>query len=147
MWNYVGLAKLRTWPSCKRPRTKSFKKEGCKGDGSEVHKVTTLSYFDFSESICFTSSPVAASDSLDAPEAVIHGLSSDRLFFEPAGSTSSIVEETDEVGSASFQGSTAMVVDSVDPFMDFGESMEKMIRAHGVEDWEWLEEMLVWYLG
>ncbi|CAL9074936.1 unnamed protein product, partial [Musa acuminata var. zebrina] len=100
-----------------------------------------------SESICFTSSPVAASDSLDAPEAVIHGLSSDRLFFEPAGSTSSIVEETDEVGSALFQGSTAMVVDSVDPFMDFGESMEKMIRAHGVEDWEWLEEMLVWYLG
>lgn len=56
------------------------------------------------------------------------------------------MEETDEAGSALFQGSTAMAVDSVDPFMDFRESMEEMIRAHGVEDWEWLEEMLVWYL-
>ncbi|CAL9162721.1 unnamed protein product [Musa hybrid cultivar] len=146
MWDYVGLAKLRMWPSCKRLMTKSFRKEGCKGDGSEVHKVTTSSYFDFGELICFTSSPVAASSSLDAPKAVIHGLSSDRLFFEPAGSTSSIVEETDEARSALFQGSTAMAVDSVDPFMDFRESMGEMIRAHGVEDWEWLEEMLVWYL-
>ncbi|URD99233.1 atofp18 ofp18 [Musa troglodytarum] len=119
-----------TWPSCKRPRTKSFRKEGRKGDGN------------FSESISFTSSPAAASGSLDAPEAVIHGLRSDRLFFGPTGSTSSIVGGSAEAGSAPFEGSTAMAVDSLDPYMDFRESM---IRAHGVEDWEWLEEMLVWY--
>ncbi|CAD5197411.1 unnamed protein product [Musa acuminata subsp. malaccensis] len=113
------------WPSCSHPRTRSFREK----DGVVVDCVGTKS----SESSCG-----------DAVEAVIRGLRSDRLFFEP-GATSSIVEAAD-VGAVPFEGSIAMAVESEDPYRDFKQSMEEMLTAHGVIDWAWLEEMLVWYL-
>ncbi|CAL9780067.1 unnamed protein product [Musa acuminata subsp. burmannicoides] len=126
------------WPSCKHPKTHSFRKEG------EV-------YVDFISAPApesfFTVLEASASDAI---EAMIHGLRSDRLFFAPAGATSSIVEaETRNAGSTTtpLEGSTAMAVDSIDPYLDFKLSMEEMVVAHGVMDWEWLEEMLVWYLN
>ncbi|RWW00095.1 hypothetical protein GW17_00036958 [Ensete ventricosum] len=127
------------WPSCKHPRTHSFRKEG------EV-------YIDFiSAPAPENFSSVLEASASDAIEAMIHGLRSDRLFFEPAGATSSIVEEaeTGKAGSttAPLEGSIAMAVDSVDPYLDFKLSMKEMVVAHGVMDWEWLEEMLVWYLN
>ena len=40
----------------------------------------------------------------------------------------------------------AVAFESVDPYRDFRVSMEEMVAARGVGDWDWLEEMLGWYL-
>ncbi|URE40902.1 atofp18 ofp18 [Musa troglodytarum] len=37
-------------------------------------------------------------------------------------------------------------MESEDPYRDFRLSMEEMVVAHGLRDWERLEELLVWYL-
>ncbi|KAF0889434.1 hypothetical protein E2562_024499 [Oryza meyeriana var. granulata] len=42
--------------------------------------------------------------------------------------------------------SVAVAVDSEDPYRDFRASMEEMVAAHGLRDWEQLEELLSWYL-
>ncbi|KAG8093620.1 hypothetical protein GUJ93_ZPchr0012g20696 [Zizania palustris] len=42
--------------------------------------------------------------------------------------------------------SVAVAVDSEDPYRDFRASMEEMVAAHGLRDWEALEELLLWYL-
>lgn len=83
-------------------------------------------------------------------ETVIRGLrSADRLFFEPE-KTSSILE-TKAAGTATatlppFKDSVVLSVDSRDPYVDFRKSMEEMVEAHGVKDWEHLQELLCWYL-
>ena len=41
----------------------------------------------------------------------------------------------------------AVAFESADPYADFRASMEEMVAAHGMGDWEWLERMLAWYLG
>lgn len=85
----------------------------------------------------------------DAVEDIIRGLrsESDRLFFEPAGATSAtLVERASEGLLPSFEGSIATVIESHDPYGDFRGSMEAMVAAHGASEWEWLEEMLGWYL-
>jgi uncharacterized protein (TIGR01568 family) len=78
---------------------------------------------------------------------------SDRLFFEPGYSTKSIMEAAGAKAArkngtviGSFQGGVAMAMESRDPYRDFRESMEQMAMAHGVQDWDWLQEMLGWYL-
>ncbi|EPS61859.1 hypothetical protein M569_12934, partial [Genlisea aurea] len=45
-------------------------------------------------------------------------------------------------------GDTAAVVevDSMDPFNDFKASMEEMVWAHRLEDWDSMEELLTSYL-
>ncbi|EHA8591072.1 transcription repressor OFP13-like [Cocos nucifera] len=140
------------WPSCKQPRTLSFRAVG-DGDGNAVYKTVSSARFDSSES-CFTNSSAMESESFstaseasggETVEAVIRGLSSDRLFFKP-GSTSSILEEAAMAEGVPFEGSVAMAMDSKDPYLDFKVSMEEMVAAHGVKDWNWLEEMLGWYL-
>ncbi|XP_017701755.2 transcription repressor OFP13 [Phoenix dactylifera] len=140
------------WPSCKQPRTLSFRAVG-DGDGDAVHKTVRSAHFDSSES-CFTTSSAMESESFstvseasggETVEAVIRGLRSDRLFFEP-GSTSSILEEASVAEGVPFEGSVAMAMDSKDPYWDFKVSMEEMVLAHGVKDLGWLEEMLGWYL-
>ncbi|XP_072998590.1 transcription repressor OFP13-like [Typha latifolia] len=124
----------------------------------KLYKTMNSAYVDSAES-CFSNSSALDSESFstvseasgaDPVEAVIRGLRSDRLFFEPGAKTSSIVEraaaaaaEPDGIG---FEGGVAMAVDSDDPYMDFRASMEEMVVAHGVKDWDWLEEMLGWYL-
>ncbi|RRT33551.1 hypothetical protein B296_00059126 [Ensete ventricosum] len=115
------------WPSCSHPKTRSFREKDGEGD--------------------YAGTKTGESSCGDAVEAVIRGLQSDRLFFEP-GATSSIVEveAAEDVGAVPFEGSIAMAVESEDPYRDFKRSMEEMLTAHGVIDWAWLEEMLVWYL-
>ena len=44
------------------------------------------------------------------------------------------------------EGTTVMSMDSDDPYSDFRKSMEEMVEAHGMKDWESLEELLNWYL-
>ncbi|KAJ8505055.1 hypothetical protein OPV22_005941 [Ensete ventricosum] len=107
------------WPSCKHPKTSSFREESFStvSDGS-----------------------VAGS-----AETVVRGLRSDRLFFEPGGDTSSILEEA-KAGVSPFEGSVVLAMESEDPYRDFRRSMEEMVAAHGLNDWERLEELLVWYL-
>ncbi|KAM1093537.1 hypothetical protein ACFX2B_008531 [Malus domestica] len=98
----------------------------------------------------------------DAIESVIKGLRSERLFFEPTGQTSSVLVETKETAAAAaataddggdgvnnvipFKESVALSIDSPDPIVDFRKSMEEMVEAHGLKDWENLEELLCWYL-
>ncbi|KAJ0976651.1 hypothetical protein J5N97_012125 [Dioscorea zingiberensis] len=140
------------WPSCKHPKTQSFRA------GDEIFKTVNSVYFDSTES-CFTNtsedlfsesfSTVSEDSNGESLEMVIRGLRSDRLFFEPCSGTSLI---TEEITSGSheidlpFKESVAMAMESQDPYRDFRESMEEMVLAHGMKNWESLEELLVWYL-
>lgn len=80
----------------------------------------------------------------DPLERMIRGLRSERLFFKP-GETSSILEEAKE-DCFPFKDSMVLSMESQDPHVDFRKSMEEMVEAHGVKDWEGFEELLCWYL-
>ena len=43
-------------------------------------------------------------------------------------------------------GAVVLTVESEDPYGDFRSSMADMVAAHGLRDWEGLEELLAWYL-
>ncbi|OAY75676.1 Transcription repressor OFP13 [Ananas comosus] len=143
------------WPSCKHPETRS----------SRANRVNSAR-FDSAES-CFSSSSSGESEKSlstiseasvgqngaadDAVEAVIRGLRPDpnRLFFEPGSGSSSIAKKPAdpvEPEPDRFEGGVAVAVDSEDLYADFRASMEAMVAAHGVKGWDWLEEMLTWYL-
>lgn len=77
-------------------------------------------------------------------ESILRGLRSERFFFEP-GDTKSILEEVKE-GGVPFKESVALAMESEDPYVDFRVSMEEMVEAHGLKDWECLEELFMWYL-
>ncbi|OMO68503.1 hypothetical protein COLO4_29618 [Corchorus olitorius] len=102
----------------------------------------------------------------DPVETVIRGLRSEteRLFFKP-GETSSILEEAttttkqsddddeeeendDEETSSmpAFKESVVLSMESQDPYVDFRKSMEEMVEALGLKDWDCLEQLLCWYL-
>ncbi|MQM08107.1 hypothetical protein Taro_040954 [Colocasia esculenta] len=148
------------WPSCKHPRTQSFRAGG--GPRDDVYKTVNSVYLDAAESWFTNSSEELASESLStaseeegstgagpSAEAVIRSLQSDgrgggRLFFEP-GATSSILEES-KPGGFPFKDSVVMAMQSEDPYRDFRVSMEEVVTAHGVRDWDCLEELLDWYL-
>ncbi|TQD87131.1 hypothetical protein C1H46_027271 [Malus baccata] len=167
------------WPSCTQTRTISFR------TGNDIFKTINSAYFDTTnpttdlalvdstpDSVFTNSSShkcpsfsTASKDSRggggagggDAIESVIKGLRSERLFFEPAGQTSSVLVEAapaapDDGGGNGvnnvipFKESVALSMDSADPIVDFRKSMEEMVEAHGLKDWENLEELLCWYL-
>ncbi|KAJ4747694.1 transcription repressor [Rhynchospora pubera] len=138
------------WLSC-NPRTNSFR--------DTFPAYLNSAYIDSTDS-CFThSSTLTESESIstssdpstvDQVESVIHAVKSGRLFFEP-DSTSSILEE----GRKSKQSkdvcgiegcAIAVELESEDPYKDFIKSMEEMVTANGVKDWNWLEDMLGLYL-
>ncbi|KAI0527004.1 hypothetical protein KFK09_002600 [Dendrobium nobile] len=120
------------WPSCSKPRTDSF-------------RVLTSPLLTISNSL--ESSAEEASESFlaekltekTAAEVVLDGLRSDRLFFDPSGG------ETRSITSG-FDGGVAVAMESTDPYRDFRASMEEMVEAHGDREWEWLQNMLVWFL-
>ncbi|XAR64783.1 hypothetical protein NMG60_11008617 [Bertholletia excelsa] len=117
------------WPSCGSPKTLSFR---ATVNSSEPP----------------TDSPEQEDSRRggESVEAVIRGLRSrERLFFEP-GETSSILDESKNCNLAPFRESVVVSMDSRDPFLDFKSSMEEMVAAHGLNDWEHLEELLHWYL-
>ncbi|KAL5213661.1 hypothetical protein ABZP36_002813 [Zizania latifolia] len=151
------------WPSCTQARTLSFTRhDGRSADNSrrqeEGYKTSVMNpaYFldDHSCRSNSSSSSTAASASepppavgvADEDEVIIRGLRSNRLFFEPESTSSIVVKGAS--AAASFDGATAMSIDSADPYSDFRRSMEEMVMSHinGATDWGWLEEMLVWYL-
>ncbi|WOL12747.1 hypothetical protein Cni_G21514 [Canna indica] len=155
------------WPSCKNPKTSSFRD----GNGAgAIYKTINSVYFDSNES-CFTHSSEehesfstvseeADSAAGDSSATLVRRLRSDRLFFEP-GDTSSILDQETTTKTATtmtaggggggggdppFEDSVAMAMESEDPYGDFRRSMEEMVVAHGIKDWEQLEALLVWYL-
>ncbi|KAJ7976191.1 transcription repressor OFP13-like [Quillaja saponaria] len=140
------------WPSCHQPRTLSFR------TNNDIFKTINSAYLDAAiaeletaesflnnfESPSFsTASEESRGEAGDPIETVIRGLRSDRLFFEP-GETSSILESKAE--EFPFKESVVLSMESQDPYVDFRKSMEEMVEAHGVNDWEGLEELLCWYL-
>ncbi|KAE8098620.1 hypothetical protein FH972_016666 [Carpinus fangiana] len=142
------------WPSCKQPRTLSFRipNDIYKTINSiymdpavndHVVETTTESFFtNSSESASF--STTSEDSRVDPVETLIRGLRSERLFFKP-GETSSILEEAKE-GGFPFKESVVLSMESQHPYVDFRKSMEEMVEAHGVKDWEAFEELLCWYL-
>uniref|UniRef100_A0A0E0LQB0 Transcription repressor n=1 Tax=Oryza punctata TaxID=4537 RepID=A0A0E0LQB0_ORYPU len=154
------------WPSCKQPRTLSFRQQ------QTMMKTMNSAYSaDFStnsfasrdshslSSTCRSRTPSDASASADA---VTRALRSDRLFFDPdaspaADSSSSAVLKLNKTKAKKKKkkvdvlgGATAMSIESSNPYRDFRESMEAMVTSGGgrkvLDDWRWLEEMLGWYL-
>ncbi|KAJ4979485.1 hypothetical protein NE237_010265 [Protea cynaroides] len=139
-----------SWPSCKQPKTTSFR-----GDDNMFKTVNSI-YIEAGEVVTtpeswFTNSSESASFSTMSEdsggewvETVIRGLRSERLFFEP-GDSNSILEQA-KSGGFPFKESLVLAMDSEDPYVDFRTSMEEMVEAHGLKDWECLEELLCWYL-
>jgi uncharacterized protein (TIGR01568 family) len=138
------------WFSC-NPKTNSFR--------DTTPTCVNSTYIDSTDS-CFThSSTLTESESFstssepstgDQVESVIHAVKSDRLFFEPI-SSSSILEEARKSTQISDtcaldECAIAIELESEDPYKDFVKSMVEMVMANGVKDWDWLEEMLGWYL-
>ncbi|KAK6147274.1 hypothetical protein DH2020_018186 [Rehmannia glutinosa] len=151
------------WPACvNNPKTLSFRAN----TNSNIYKTMNSAYLDdknstdeFAESTPDSFFSIRDSneesfsrgseifEQLNNDEtAVVRGLRSDRLFFEP-GETNSILEEAKSYGFPYKESSVAILaMDSRDPFLDFRVSMEEMVEAHGLKDWECLEELLTCYL-
>ncbi|EEC79298.1 hypothetical protein OsI_20121 [Oryza sativa Indica Group] len=118
------------WPSCKHPRAHSFRSPSAASAAAAAKTIASI-FLDSGESSFANSSARmhhdCASDSLstesdvsataeDMADAIVRGLRSDRLLFEPRAPSSSILDK------------------------------KPMLPAHGVGDWGWLEAMLGWYL-
>lgn len=96
--------------------------------------------------------------SADAIENVIRGVKSERLFFEPSETSSSIVGEPDMAADKNKMNTTSedeldlksnfvvIEMETMDPFFEFKESMKEMVEAHGLENLDGLEELLNCYL-
>ncbi|XP_042465952.1 transcription repressor OFP13-like [Zingiber officinale] len=133
----LPLPSLLPWPSCRLARAAHSFREGDPESDRDY-----LDYLDSTRS-------AEESGYDDAAEAVIRGLRSDRLFFEPAAGASTsatLVAPRASEGLLPFEGSVATVIESHDPYGDFRGSMEAMVAARGDSEWEWLEQMLAWYL-
>ncbi|KAL2549093.1 Transcription repressor OFP13 [Forsythia ovata] len=148
------------WPSCKQPKTLSFRA----GD-DDMFKTVNSVFFDPSNGVetpesWFTNSSECASFSTESEvnsgggdqslETIIRGARSEssRLFFKPAGDTSSILDEAKTTNKEvlPFKESVVLAMESDDPYLDFKKSMQEMVETHGLRDWDCLEELLEWYL-
>ncbi|KZV48971.1 Ovate family protein 13 [Dorcoceras hygrometricum] len=147
------------WPTCvNNPRTFSFRSSSnespYKITNEDHHDRNTIEFIDTPGTSLFSATvslnpEISINGTLQNPNedndasAVIQGLKSSRLFFEP-GETSSILEEAK---THVFPRAKILAMDSRDPFTDFRVSMEEMVEAHGLkDDWDCLEELLSYYL-
>ncbi|KAL6005387.1 hypothetical protein ACLOJK_005954 [Asimina triloba] len=152
-----GTASSWAWPSCKQPRTESFRwwnndayKPEQPADSDHPAHSSDSWFTDSTEAGSFSTSSSSQESGGESLESVVlRGVCSDRFFFEP-GDTKSIVEEAKaaaEEERSPFEESVALAVESDDPYVDFRASMEEMVEAYGLKDWEWLMELLQWYLN
>jgi uncharacterized protein (TIGR01568 family) len=157
------MAPAWPWPSSKNPRTTQSTRSttappGAKTIASIVLDSAEESSFTTSsaqpdccsdETVSTVSEPLATGGDT-ADDAVVRGVRSDRLLFDPPGAsaTSSILDEKALSGDPeeAFVGGVAVAFESENPYADFRASMVEMVGAHGVGDWGWMEEMLGWYL-
>ncbi|CAL5032229.1 unnamed protein product [Urochloa decumbens] len=193
------------WPSCRHPRTSSFRHAPA-SDAAAVFRTANTVYDTASseqflirrssidEAACADDrSPLAATLPGDAAAveeeveeeekemqlretAVVRGVRSERLFFDPAGAeflpkqvtqeaapperggkngeaaavasvdSEDPAAEKAEPAAGGGGGAVVVTVESRDPYGDFRASMAEMVAAHGLRDWEALEELLAWYL-
>ncbi|KAG8086594.1 hypothetical protein GUJ93_ZPchr0010g8040 [Zizania palustris] len=169
------LSSAWQWPSCKQPRTHSFRhphhhqqqtmmktmNSAYSADSACFSANSFASLDSFSSSTCVTACEVSAGPAAVEAEAdaVVCALRSDRLFFDPdvspVAATSVLINKAatkkkkkKKVEVKEFDGVTAMSIESSNPYGDFRASMEAMVARHGsgAKDWRWLEEMLGWYL-
>ncbi|KAG9455022.1 hypothetical protein H6P81_007926 [Aristolochia fimbriata] len=160
------------WPSCKQPKTLSFRAtedvvfktlNSVYRDMFEAGDSPASWFTNSSE--CESTLSTASDESgvgEEEIETVLRGFQSERFFFEP-GDTKSIVateeeeeevaeeeaaeEEVGKVGPAApYEESVVLAMESSDPYVDFRTSMEEMVAALGLNDWDCLEELLLWYL-
>ncbi|KAH6806352.1 hypothetical protein C2S51_031183 [Perilla frutescens var. frutescens] len=141
------------WPSCKHPKTLSFR----------AHDVGCDHIFptnDYESSTTEHSSNNCASFSTDDEDTAAPSLEvmistvrlSERLFFEPEETSSIVNINKDSKNGNSkffpFKDSVAMALESDDPYLDFKKSMEEMVESNEglLKDWDCLEELLLWYL-
>lgn len=145
------------WPACANsPKTLSFRANA----NTNIYKTINSAYLDDKSAAESAGTPDSFFSIRDSPErrggeslysaydetAVIGGLRSDRLFFDP-GETSSILEEAKAAHALPYSdGVRIMAMDSNDPFLDFRASMAEMVEAHGLKSWDSLEELLTCYL-
>ncbi|XP_021897686.1 transcription repressor OFP13 [Carica papaya] len=140
------------WPLCKQPKTLSFRA------GDDIFKTVNSVFFEAgieTPDSWFTNSSESASFSTESDEfdgesleMVVRGVmrSSQRLFFEPGGESSSILGESPSKKTAPFEESVVLAMESDNPYVDFRRSMEEMVEWHGLKEWEGLEKLLSWYL-
>ncbi|KAK4412063.1 Transcription repressor OFP13 [Sesamum alatum] len=148
------------WPTCvSNPKTLSFR-AGSTAD--DIYRTMNSAYLDdktpdfaadsfFSVCSSFREESFSFLSENDETAVIRRGLRSDRLLFEPGATSNSILEEAkpqlDHHHSSSYKENVAILaIESRDPFHDFRVSMEEMVEAHGLKDWECLEELLQWYL-
>ncbi|KAI4378651.1 hypothetical protein MLD38_016102 [Melastoma candidum] len=169
------ISKQAAWPwpyYChNRPRTLSFRIP------DDIFKTINSAYIlDTPSSSSSSLSPSSSPPSPPVPDAslesVIRSARSDRIFFDPGATSSSILheasssrlpiqwtapgdtpdakdEEEDEGEHPTplpYSDSVLLSLDSRDPVNDFRVSMEEMVVAHSLKDWDLLEELLQWYL-
>ncbi|PHT60343.1 hypothetical protein CQW23_02706 [Capsicum baccatum] len=155
-------------PTCTKPKTLSFRlnKDDDDNNNNNIfnstfhldndNDTTSYSLDEFFSEVDETSfSTTTTINGQDCIEKMIKGLrlEKERLFFDFQESnniinTSTSVDNIDISFVPIFDKESAIVMglDSKDPFVDFRESMEEMVEAHGVQDWESLEELLTCYL-
>ncbi|XP_047977064.1 transcription repressor OFP13-like [Salvia hispanica] len=173
LFKYKNPKQPWQWPSCNNPATLSFR-----ASNDDVFKTVNSVFLDTSDGLdtpdsWFTNSSECASTTFStddhseennndnknkndkALEMIIRDVrrSSERLFFEPGDTSSSILldkepETTKKAAEAllPFEESVALAMESEDPYMDFRKSMQEMVETHGLEEWDRLEELLGWYL-
>ncbi|KAK4371795.1 hypothetical protein RND71_007179 [Anisodus tanguticus] len=161
-------------PTCGKPKTLSFRLEknhhnifNSTFHLDDINDTTRYSLDDFFSEFdeasfsTTTTTTTTTIDGQDCIEKVIKGLrlEKERLFFEPE-ETSSILDYQEskniststnvvDEGNISNNNNISFVpmgLDSKDPFVDFRDSMEEMVEAHEIKDWENLEELLTCYL-
>ncbi|KVI09639.1 transcription repressor OFP13-like [Cynara cardunculus var. scolymus] len=161
---------LWLWPSCKHPKTRSFRLTTRDSSMSIHPNKESLPEADVeltTPDSCFTNSSESASISTESEkyfdnnecssssvETIVRGARSERLFFQP-DATSSILEtqgsgrqctRVETGGGLPYKESVVMEMESDNPYGDFKKSMEEMVESHGLKDWDCLEELLRWYL-
>lgn len=146
------------WPACvNSPKTLSFRANA----NTNIYKTMNSAYLDDKSTSEFADSlehnhqhhrggggeeSFSSATGIHDETAVIGGLRSDRLFFDP-GETSSILEEASKAYAFPYSESAKiMAMDSDDPFLDFRTSMAEMVEAHRLKTWDCLEELLACYL-
>ncbi|CAK8544127.1 unnamed protein product [Lathyrus sativus] len=140
------------WPYCHQPKTLSFRAENNQDDINTTFKIINSAYLEPSHESLSPKASLDDSGKTDSTEPVIRGLPSDRFFFEPDESNSileansKVVAQSETTQSLPFKDSVVLSMESQDPYVDFRKSMEEMVEAHEVKDWECLQGLLCWYL-
>lgn len=148
--NTVISPSLWLWPHyCHCPRTLSFR-TAIRGAGhvsrTASREYSTNQRYDDLETEAETKVPETEDDSSIVEMAVRSLKLSERLFFEP-GETRSILEEWKrDCSFPLIKESLVISMESQDPYADFRKSMEEMVRASGLKDWDGLKGLLDWYL-